>query len=302
MIFRKFKYEMLDELLEAIASSDDQKQVMIKEQLLQPDLDPERNCILLTEDGDEGRLLGCLLMSREDLIGRVILDFWITEHISDSEDDDRKQHVLQVMLENCMKSINVGKDTVVHCCLTNLNYSSVFETLGFSLNRTYWKMYRLNENALDLKLSDGLNVVEGTETMISTLTNLQNASFTGSWGFCPNTPEQIAYKLSGSYTDYENVIFLFNETDTVGYCWTYIYEDNNVLTGAISMIGVSPNYRGKGLSKGLLNHGLNKLVSQGCEGVFLEVDSNNKPAINIYEAAGFVKTEAMYWYELSVKK
>ena len=62
---------MLDELLEAVAPSDNQKQLMIREQLLQPGLNPESNCILLQNDQNTD-LLGCVLMSREDLIGRVI--------------------------------------------------------------------------------------------------------------------------------------------------------------------------------------------------------------------------------------
>ena len=297
MIFQKFKFDMLDELLEAVAPSDNQKQLMIREQLLQPGLNPESNCILLQND-ENTDLLGCVLMSREDLIGRVILDFWI---VPGNQGDDYKKDIVKMMLKGAIKNMDVRSGTVVHSCLTDLNYGSVFEQLGFSLNRTYWKMYRVTGNPLNLTLSEGLHVSEGTESMIPMLTNLQNSSFTGSWGFCPNTPEQITYKLYGSNTNFENVIFLSNDTEAIGYCWTYKYEINNVITGAISMIGVSPNYRGKGMSKGLLNHGLNKLVAQGCEGGFLEVDSNNKPAINIYEAAGFLKTQEMYWYELSIK-
>ena len=103
---------MLDELLEAVAPSDNQKQLMIREQLLQPGLNPESNCILLQND-ENTDLLGCVLMSREDLIGRVILDFWI---VPGNQGDEYKKDIVKMMLKGAIKNMDVRSVTVVHSC------------------------------------------------------------------------------------------------------------------------------------------------------------------------------------------
>lgn len=300
MIFQKFTYEALDYVVNKIEPFNEQNREIIREQLLQPGLEPESNCFFANDEHTD-ELMACVLMSREDLIHRVVLDFWFVKDLTSDKSNVTKRQILELMIQRCLDQLVDDKGFVVHCCLHDLNYSSVFEDLGFELNRTYWKMNRSSSILTDLELQKGFYVKDASKDSVETLTALQNDSFTGSWGFCPNTSDQIEYKLLGSHTGYKNVIFLCNEMDTVGYCWTYIYQDGDRLTGAISMIGVSSNYRGKGISRGLLNHGLDKLQSMGCDSVFLEVDSNNIPAISIYKSSGFEKTEEMYWYELLIK-
>ena len=60
------------------------------------------------------------------------------------------------------------------------------------------------------------------------------------------------------------------------------------------MIGIDPNHRSQRLGKPLLLAGLKFLHSRGAQYVELEVDSQNLPAIRLYDSLGFKR----YWFEL----
>ena len=66
------------------------------------------------------------------------------------------------------------------------------------------------------------------------------------------------------------------------------------------MLGVYPDYRGKGIGRRLLLAGLAYLRSKGVKVAVLTVDSENRPACALYHSIGFeVKTSSL-WYEKSV--
>ncbi|PKB70727.1 MAG: hypothetical protein BZY87_09405 [SAR202 cluster bacterium Io17-Chloro-G6] len=51
----------------------------------------------------------------------------------------------------------------------------------------------------------------------SLLTRVQNDAVTGSWGFCPNTEEQIEYRTHIPNTSKEGILFLFEGDNPAGY-------------------------------------------------------------------------------------
>jgi ribosomal-protein-alanine N-acetyltransferase len=55
----------------------------------------------------------------------------------------------------------------------------------------------------------------------------------------------------------------------------------------ILSIAVSPNHRGRGLSRDLLLTHLGHLAGRGVSTVFLEVEENNQPARRLYDRTGF---------------
>jgi ribosomal-protein-alanine N-acetyltransferase len=55
----------------------------------------------------------------------------------------------------------------------------------------------------------------------------------------------------------------------------------------ILSVAVGSAQRGRGLAKNLLRLHLGRLAGQGVKTVFLEVDENNKPALRLYQRAGF---------------
>ena len=63
------------------------------------------------------------------------------------------------------------------------------------------------------------------------------------------------------------------------------------------MLGVDPDYRGKGVGKGVLLAGLSYLKSKGLRVAELTVDSRNKVACSLYQSVGFKTWLSSLWYE-----
>ena len=55
----------------------------------------------------------------------------------------------------------------------------------------------------------------------------------------------------------------------------------------ILSVAVAARQRGRGLARNLLDLHLRRLAGLGARAVFLEVDEHNRPAIRLYDRAGF---------------
>ena len=67
--------------------------------------------------------------------------------------------------------------------------------------------------------------------------------------------------------------------------------------GMIGMIGVVPKFRGKGVSRHILQAGMQHLSSVGLAEIGLEVDGNNDPAVRLYNSTGFKTLGERHWFE-----
>ena len=261
----------------------------LEEQFAYPNLNPSDNCSLFTVSGN---IVGYKLVRPELQIGRTVLDFSLDPTY------------LNVMAAN--EVIRSGISTArllgakfLHICLPSSEFwpDLLFE-LGFSKVREYWGMRRKPSPIKPPSMLDNF-VISGFEIGDEqTLTRIQNAAFDGSWGFCPNTVEEIRYRLSTGPESNIGVRFLKDGSHTAGYCWPYIKGGDGPTTGIIGMIGISPEYRKQGLSEPLLLSSLAYLSSEGAETIELEVDSTNAPAIRLYSSQGFMKISTSYWFEL----
>jgi mycothiol synthase len=63
------------------------------------------------------------------------------------------------------------------------------------------------------------------------------------------------------------------------------------------MLGVDPDYQGRGLGKRLLLAGLSYLKGKGLQVVELTVDRENKVACTLYKSVGFKLWTSSLWYE-----
>ena len=59
--------------------------------------------------------------------------------------------------------------------------------------------------------------------------------------------------------------------------------------GHLSIMGVHPEYRKKGIAKNLINHMRNQLIKNKFKTASLNVDISNKPAFNLYKTQGFTE-------------
>jgi mycothiol synthase len=67
------------------------------------------------------------------------------------------------------------------------------------------------------------------------------------------------------------------------------------------MLGVDPDYRGRGISKLALQAGLAYLKEKGIGTVELTVDSENRVAYSLYKSSGFRVLTRSLCYEKLVK-
>jgi len=129
------------------------------------------------------------------------------------------------------------------------------------------------------------------------LAAVQNRSFAGAWGFCPNTIEEIRYATAGDLG--EGVFLAWDGDRTTGYFWTdrERVTANSEVKGRLLMIGIDPDYQGQGIGKELTLAAMRHLKGHGLRTARLTVDSDNRVARDLYVAIGFEQTDASIWYE-----
>ena len=83
------------------------------------------------------------------------------------------------------------------------------------------------------------------------------------------------------------------EKKVVGFISTLNVFSNE--TALLLQFAVLPEYRGKGIGKGLMNNILRLLKRNGYKKVCLRVDVKNKKAIKLYERIGFKKKKKIFF-------
>jgi len=132
------------------------------------------------------------------------------------------------------------------------------------------------------------------------LTEIQNRSFADTWGYNPNTLEEIVYRLNMIGCSPEDVILIYQGDRPVGYCWTLVNPEASAAgtnVGRIYMLGVDPDYRGSGIGERALLAGLAHLKGKGIQVAELTVDSQNAAACALYKSGGFKIASTSAWYE-----
>ena len=261
---------------------------LLKEELALPGLHPEENCFLF-EDGQG--LWAYSVVHPEPRMGRVILEIGI--HPSHSETG-----VEQEIVGSALARAKELEARVLHICLHSSEFwSNIMGAAGLSRVRVYWLMRWQEDEVPVMELPNEFEIESFRPGDAARLTRVQNASFEGSWGFCPNTVEEVSYRAGMSISSPEGILFLSHGDETAGYCWTYILGNSRDPIGVIGMIGITPDYRGRGLSRPILLAAMDYLEGKGVRYVGLDVDAANGPAIKLYAAVGFKKVQELHWFE-----
>ena len=140
----------------------------------------------------------------------------------------------------------------------------LLEACGFQPVRTYYRMTWERESVPAPELPPGFVIRSfGTQGDDEVLTHLQNDVFAGSWGFSPNSVEQIRARLKLKTSDLDGIIFATNRREPAAYNWTLRTAGRARSTGWISMTGVRPDHRERGLGRAVLLAGMQFLKSKG---------------------------------------
>ena len=254
----------------------------------QPGLDPTENCLVLEQSG---QIKGLALIFREFPIGRSIIEVMTTPDLAGSPDEID-------LVQQAVAKAESQKLSVAHICvMADSGRGKVLEQAGFTKVRTYLDMLWNMDELAELELPEGYSVLSFQTGDTPLLPQVQNDAFTGSWGFCPNTEEQIEYRTQMPNTSKDGILFLMEGNSPAGYCWTVMVPAENGVRGVIGMIGVVPDYRGKGVSRHILQAGMKHLRFIGLAEIGLDVDGNNAPAVGLYESAGFKTMGERHWFE-----
>lgn len=264
---------------------------VIAEQLERPNYSPEQDLFTLWNQD----IVGYIDINPELTIGRVVLDCWVhPEH--------RRRGLAKKLLSNAISRARLSGAKAAHVNVSEDNVIAikVLTRLGFSLIRRFLEL-ELNIDdvgELDIaQLAPGCCYLQPGEEY--KLAQLQNRAFAGSWGYNPNTVEEITFRINSSTCSREDIVLVYEGDEAIGYCWTGIsYEEGipSMRKGRILMLGVAPDCRGKGIGKKLVLAGLARLRNRGLKVAELTVDSQNKVACALYKSIGFKVRANSFWY------
>lgn len=266
----------------------------LAEYLGRPNFSPEKDLFIAETDK---KIIGYMSLTPELGIGRVLLDCLVHPRC-------RRQGAAAKLFSSARQRAKELGARVVQCSIPEFNGAArgLASSLGFKFIRHFFELELdlYNTHLPDVK--DGVFVSRhlrpGEEDK---LTEIQNRSFLGTWGFNPNTTEEIAYRLNLNGRSPGDVIIAFESEKPIGYCWTIAkIEDSPAREekrGQIHMLGVAPNYQEKGIGKEILLAGLAYLKRKGIKVVQLTVDSESHAARYLYESVGFEVCSKTLWYE-----
>ena len=103
--------------------------------------------------------------------------------------------------------------------------------------------------------------------------------------FIAYSPKQLKYLITKANSD-----CLLEAIQEIPRGFIIVLLKRNSDLAGIETLNVDPMYRGKGIGKKLLKAAEEEMIVKGIKKIRLEVSTNNKCAINLYERSGFRKT------------
>ena len=269
----------------------------ITEQLCRPNYSPEQNLFIARIDGN---IVAFMDLSPELDIGRVVLDCWVhPEH-------RRRGLATKMFVLARGRGRELGAKTAqVHVPENDRVAKDVISQLGLELTRRHLEM-RLY--MAEIRVQDTDRAAFGCRPLRQGeedhLAWIQNRSFADQWGYNRNTTEEITYQMNIRKCSPGDVLLACEGERVTGFCWTGIVcggrEAVDERKGRIYMLGVDPDYIGKGVGRRVMLAGLAHLKGKDVAAVELTVDSENEEAGRLYLSLGFKVRTTSLWYEKSL--
>lgn len=180
------------------------------------------------------------------------------------------------------------------------------ESMGFEYIRTFYRMLHRDPASVEAaQFPDGVRVDDSLrgEALLDALVAAHDASFIDHWNFHPAPREQFAHVFSYDGVEGELAFVAFGpQGDVAGYNWCFLDRGPGVLRGVVGQLGTSRPYRGIGLGRALLRHGVRALAARGATEVELGVDAENPSgALGLYERTGFERVAEDPVYRLPLR-
>ncbi|HCG56609.1 MULTISPECIES: mycothiol synthase [Brevibacterium] len=102
------------------------------------------------------------------------------------------------------------------------------------------------------------------------------------------TPEDFAEITQAPDFDPDSVILAIRDDQIIGFHQTKLTDsDVEGRLGEVYVVGVDPSIHAKGVGKALTIEGMRRMVAAGANVIELYVESDNAPALGLYERLGF---------------
>ena len=275
----------------------DEERSHFRARLELPGADPLDNIFVAEQSGTP---VGCAVAAVEPAIDRVVGEFGVIQSVI----GQGIGRLLLARLEQRTHDVGVALHQVnIH--QTNKRLRSFIDSAGYRKIRIFNELkYRPAPAYLEgdyRPLPDGVSLrpfVTGVDE--TALATVQNAAFEGSFGFAPNTPEQIAGYVEMRGAPGDILMAEDSSGSVIGYVWTSVTgskDNSGESAGMIEMTGVLPSQRGRGVGSAVIAAGLRHLRERGATVIDLEVDGENLSARRIYKDLGFKKMSEQFWYE-----
>jgi len=259
-----------------------------------PNHHPEENLFIAEK---AGRIIGYMDVMPEKIISRAVLSCFLCR-------GSNEWNLFKSLVERALTRAKELRLNRVHVNISreNVKARSLFSEVGFCFVRRFIELkldlseaYLPDLSSIPFRLD---SLKRGEEEK---LTRIQNRSFSDTWGYNPNTNEEVIYRTRLPHRSPADIILAYDKDKPIGYCWTRVFKgEGNAearTVGRIYMLGVDPDHRGKGVGSAVLAAGLSLLRQRGVDIVQLTVDSDNGAALALYSAAGFEVWKTSLWYE-----
>ncbi|MEX2430853.1 MAG: GNAT family N-acetyltransferase [Dehalococcoidia bacterium] len=285
---RTFRWEDIPALLALLghqASSSHEER--LRRWLRQPNMRPERDCLLAEAAGDAAGLRAYGYVVTEQAIDRGVL-------LLEGARGEAEAALVQAAERH---AAGLGLK-VLHVDVPEADESRqrLLGSRGFVYVRTHLHMRLTHATPLPVEPPGGMRLRMAERADALALTALQNAAFTGSWGYAPNTADEIEYRIFDlPMPDPDPVLLLEEEGGVMAYCWDHREGEG---PGIVGMVAVHPRQQGRGLGRIVTAAGINHWLERGVSPIEITVDSDNTPAVRLYESLGFALDWRSLWYEL----
>ncbi len=244
-----------------------------------------------------GQLVGWIIISPEKKIRRAVMELFVLPEF-------RNKGIGTKLLHGALIRVQEIKTEYVYAhskenrksqkFLERFEFKPVRTLLDMKIRTNHVKFEKVSEDDVTID-----NMKPGNEALLA---DIQNRCFENTWGFCPNSAEEIQYYFELLGNRFHDVLFIKEKAQICGYCWTHMYVDfqkgkaNKI--GRIHMIGILPEHRNKGLGRKLLLAGVSHLRNKNIKKIVLAVDQQNVSALKLYQSFGFKIHSKSYWFEL----
>lgn len=262
----------------------------LERELGQPNLTPERDCVLAFDDG--GAPIGYAYLTMEPAIGRGVLECAVSP-------ERRGAGVGGALLDEAAARARAAGLSVIDVDVPEADAERrrAFGARGWAHVRTHLHLRRDATERAGVPVPPEMTVRPAERGDAQAVTNVQNAAFAGSWGYAPNVVEEIEYRMFDMPDAPPDPVLLLEEAGVVvGYCWGHL--DASRGAGIVGMVGVLPERQGQGLGRVITGAGVDRLLELGASPLEITVDSENPPAVRVYERLGFAVRRRSFWYEL----